>query len=87
MDQTFESLNSLNGGFYEMLSYYSVVFLIIQVIIKFLPWIYENIGPIIAGPKLNLCEYGEWACKYKTYRRIGIQNIAQIKLLSIWSIV
>lgn len=63
MDQTSESLKSSNQGFYEKLSYYSVVFLIIQVIFKLLPWIYENVGPLVFGSKLNLREYGEWVCK------------------------
>lgn len=43
-------------------SSFSAIIVAIQFFAKVVPWFYENvIGPYILGPKLKLCDYGEWA--------------------------
>lgn len=49
------------------LSSIAAVIVAFQFLAKVVPWLYEVvIGPYFLGPKLNLRDYGEWACKYKT---------------------
>lgn len=46
------------------LSGISLAIVAFQIYRKCLPWLYENIfGPLVIGTKINLVDYGEWACK------------------------
>ena len=49
---------------YGLIGGSAALVVLIQVIRRVMPWIYENfVGPLILGSKVNPASMGKWACK------------------------
>jgi hypothetical protein len=55
-------------NFFDIIAYFSLIFVAILTIKSVIPWIYKNfLGPAIFGGSIKFKEFGKWASKLNEY--------------------